>query len=270
MPSDRRYVLTATARRSPSARLYSAVPRSSQWPSTVIIHVGYLRMTAAFAVTVARPVSSSSALSSGKKAGLNGESRFRSSSERALMLSSAIVSGSGGTGSASVDGGGGGAGAAAAGGVNGGAGCANGGCFFPHAAAVRLSKTSTTPAVVVSLCISGFISKRDQVACIRPRSPAIEFLPLVRPRGGEVIAVPCDLRDAPAVAADGEDLHAAGARRRERDMPAVRRIRRALVGAFAERELPGRAGRQVVDLDVVARPGARRERDLVERRRRPC
>ena len=33
--ATRRYVLTATARRSPSARLYSAVPRSSQWPSMV-------------------------------------------------------------------------------------------------------------------------------------------------------------------------------------------------------------------------------------------
>src|SRR5688572_16839237 len=162
MPSDNRYVLTATARRSPSARLYSAVPRSSQCPSTVIIHVGYLRITAAFAVTTARPASSSSALSSAKYAGLNGESRFRSSIDRALMPSSAIATGSGGTGSTSVvEGGGAGSVAVAEGGPPGGAGCASGGgCRLAHpaAAAVRLSKTNTTPALVIIARISRLIS----------------------------------------------------------------------------------------------------------------
>src|SRR5688572_31670086 len=137
MPSDSRYVLTATARRSPSARLYSAVPRSSQCPSTVIIHVGYFRITAALAVTTARPASSSSALSSGKNAGLNGESRLRSSSDRALMPSSAIASGSGGTGNASVVGLGAGGDAGVTGPPVGGTGCVSGGgCALLHAAAV--------------------------------------------------------------------------------------------------------------------------------------
>ena len=43
MPSEVKYVFTAVARRSPSARLYSAVPRSSQCPSTVTTQVGYFR-----------------------------------------------------------------------------------------------------------------------------------------------------------------------------------------------------------------------------------
>ena len=34
-PRLTRYSFTALARRAPSARLYSRVPRSSQWPSTV-------------------------------------------------------------------------------------------------------------------------------------------------------------------------------------------------------------------------------------------
>src|SRR5207302_379371 len=32
-PSERRYFFTAAARRSPRPRLYSEVPRQSQWPS---------------------------------------------------------------------------------------------------------------------------------------------------------------------------------------------------------------------------------------------
>src|SRR5688572_31016462 len=79
----------------------------------------------------------------------------------------------------------------------------------------------------------------------------LNFLPLVRPRRSEICAIPRDLLDATAVAADGEDLNAAGARGGEREMPPVGRVGRALVGPFAERELPGRASRQVVDFDVV-------------------
>src|SRR5437773_7940548 len=91
MPSATRYVLTATARSSPSARLYSAVPRSSQCPSIVTTHVGYFFMMSALPETITRPASSSSELSSPKKAGLNGESLFRTSSERLPIVSSLIA-----------------------------------------------------------------------------------------------------------------------------------------------------------------------------------
>src|SRR5579862_9898453 len=37
MPSEARYAWTALARFSPSARLYSSVPRSSAWPSTRMV-----------------------------------------------------------------------------------------------------------------------------------------------------------------------------------------------------------------------------------------
>src|SRR5258705_3870272 len=109
MPSATRYVLTATARSSPSARLYSAVPRSSQCPSTVTTHVGYFFMMSALADTIARPASSRSELSSPKNAGLNGESRFRSSSER-LPIASSLIAGTGIDSSTRSAGRGGGAG----------------------------------------------------------------------------------------------------------------------------------------------------------------
>jgi hypothetical protein len=138
----------------------------------VIIQVGYFRITAALAVTTVRPSSSSSALSSGKYAGLNGESRLRSSSDRPLMLSSAIASGSGGTGSASVVRGGGGGTLLAGGAPPGGAGCASGGgCFFAHAPIVRVSKSSTTAAVIVTLCISRLFFARGVVERMNPRAP---------------------------------------------------------------------------------------------------
>ena len=82
-----------------------------------------------------------------------------------------------------------------------------------------------------------------------------------------VVALARDLPQVLAVAIDGEDLAAALARRHERQMPAVRRPGRAFVRAFAEGDLPRLAVGDVQDLDVEARPGARRERDLVVRRR---
>src|SRR5574341_166464 len=42
MPAATRYSFTALARRSPRARLYSNVPRSSQWPSIVSFARGFV------------------------------------------------------------------------------------------------------------------------------------------------------------------------------------------------------------------------------------
>ena len=219
--------------------------------------------------TTARPASSRSALSSAKNTGLNGESRLRSSSDRLAMrvlacqrLAAAPAAPRRRAAAGAA------AGVVAAGGVAAAAPAAPAAAAVLRACRCRQAEQDAAPRRRHrDRCISRLFL-RASVMRIGPRTP-IEFLPLVRPGGRVVVAVPRDLLDAAAVAADGEDLDAARARRREREVPAVRRIGRALVGAFAERDLPRRAGRQVVDLDVVARPGARRERDLVERRRRP-
>src|SRR5216684_6516422 len=54
MPRETRYCLTAPARRSPRARLYSVEPRSSQWPSTVTRMPGLLRKNSAVLVSASR------------------------------------------------------------------------------------------------------------------------------------------------------------------------------------------------------------------------
>ena len=53
-PSETRYDWAVTARRSPSARLYSAVPRSSVCPSIVTVQLAYLRSNSAVSSSVAR------------------------------------------------------------------------------------------------------------------------------------------------------------------------------------------------------------------------
>src|SRR5688572_227569 len=123
-----RYVRAATARRSPRARLYSAVPRSSQWPSIVITHVGYFLRMAAFACRIVRLASFTSELSYSKKIGCSGESRLRSSSD--LPDTSSAGSGCGGIGSRTGGGGSGGSVDAVGGGGAGGVGRATGGWLF--------------------------------------------------------------------------------------------------------------------------------------------
>src|SRR5262245_50667513 len=81
MPSDTRYARAATARRSPNARLYSAVPRSSQWPSIVTVQVALRLSSAAFSSSVFCPSPDSSSLSYSKKTGFSGEFLLISSSD---------------------------------------------------------------------------------------------------------------------------------------------------------------------------------------------
>src|ERR671936_2117841 len=130
IPSETRYVRAAIARRSPSARLYSAVPRSSQWPSIVTVQVEYFFRIAASASSTPCSARSISALSNSKKAGLSGEFRFRSSSDALAIVSSRI--GSGGTtgGSATGSRGAGGRVVVVGGGGGGGVGRAAGGGFW--------------------------------------------------------------------------------------------------------------------------------------------
>src|SRR5262245_46124828 len=108
MPSAIRYARALTARRSPNARLYSAVPRSSQWPSIVTAQLPYFLSSEAFSFSVCWASVDSSSLSYSKKTGLSGEFLFRSSSDAAAMASSRT--GSGGTEVGSATGGGGGGG----------------------------------------------------------------------------------------------------------------------------------------------------------------
>src|SRR6266853_1770435 len=62
MPRETRYCLTAPARRSPRARLYSVEPRSSQWPSMVTRTPGLLRRNSAVLVSASRASARMSAL----------------------------------------------------------------------------------------------------------------------------------------------------------------------------------------------------------------
>src|SRR3954454_6202568 len=95
MPSDTRYARAAAARRSPNARLYSAVPRSSQCPSMVTAQVPYRFNSAALASSARWPSGLKSLLSNSKNTGFNGEFRFRSSSDAEEIAS--FGTGSGGT-----------------------------------------------------------------------------------------------------------------------------------------------------------------------------
>src|SRR5690349_6306968 len=119
------------ARRSPSARLYSAVPRSSACPSMVITQVEYFLMISALALSACCARLSTSELSKAKNTGWNGEFLLMSPMSRDEIGSSAT--GSGGTGRGS-DTGVGGAGGRFASGVDeatgGGVGRAIGGAGF--------------------------------------------------------------------------------------------------------------------------------------------
>src|SRR4029079_4172287 len=90
-------------------RLYSAVPRSSQWPSTETIQVGYCFIISAFLASTAWPSLLISALSNSKNTGARMPFLLISSSE---PMSALDTDGSGGTatGGASVTGSGGGGG----------------------------------------------------------------------------------------------------------------------------------------------------------------
>src|SRR4029077_6185572 len=105
---------------SPSARLYSAVPRLSQCPSTVTLVVVHLRIQSESFCSAPRPSSVRSELSSAKNTSPSGFSAFSCSSDFWLNRSCSL--GEGAAGCAAVGGGVGGAGGAgvAAGGGGGG------------------------------------------------------------------------------------------------------------------------------------------------------
>src|SRR5581483_2245458 len=75
-PRLERYSFTALARREPSARLYSALPRESQWPSTeMVVLVHFFSQSASF-WSGAFASSRRSALSRSKKTSDSGRSAF--------------------------------------------------------------------------------------------------------------------------------------------------------------------------------------------------
>src|SRR4051812_25705314 len=132
MPSDTRYARAAIARRSPKARLYSAVPRSSQCPSIVTDQLGYFFSSAALASSAFCEAALRSLLSSSKYTGISGEFLFKSSSDADEIASSRT--GSGGTTVGSLTGSGGAGGRVglvdAVTGGGGGIGRATGGAFL--------------------------------------------------------------------------------------------------------------------------------------------
>src|SRR5438067_11622527 len=124
MPRLCRYSLTALARRDPRLRLYSELPRESQWPSTVTcVPVQRFIQSASFCSAL-RASSRRSDLSRSKNTSSSGFSEFSSSTDfRAKISSSVRARGVGaGAGAAGGGGGGGGAGVAAGGGGGGGGG----------------------------------------------------------------------------------------------------------------------------------------------------
>src|SRR5438132_10109171 len=274
MPTDTRYVRAATARRSPKARLYSAVPRSSQCPSIVTVQLGYFFRTAASASSAAWPAALTSALSSSKNNGLSGELRFRSSSEADAMASSRAGSGGTTVGSATGCGGAGGRVPGAVVVVGGGCGRAMGGFALWQASSVAVRTIRTKSAareaasrvcIVYSMCPG---PARRPAPTHDAGTLAGPFV-LLRPVGFVVVPRFRDLPDVFAVAAHSENLILAGAVRRERQMPAVRRPARALVAALTKRQRVDAVGGHIEHLDVEARTRARRECDLVVGRRRP-
>ena len=142
------YSWAANARRSPSPRLYSGVPRSSQCPSMVTTQVGYRMSRSAFASAVLRPRSSSSELSSPKNTASSGDSRFNSSSVRLANSSSGVSTGGTTGGGAGGGGTGRGAGArsSAAGGGGGDVSGATGGGRRAHDCSVSVATTQAAIA----------------------------------------------------------------------------------------------------------------------------
>src|SRR5262245_20845128 len=133
MPSDIKYARVFTARRSPNAKLYSAVPRSSQWPSIVTAQVAYFFSTLAFSFRTCCSALLSSSLSYSKNTGLSGEFLLMSSSDADAIASSRT--GSGGTivGTGTGVGGAGGGGVDDEGGGAVGKGRTTGALFLWHA-----------------------------------------------------------------------------------------------------------------------------------------
>src|SRR5688572_22081121 len=130
----------------------------------VICHAGYFFKIAAFSWSTLWPLESTSDWSRPKNNGFSGESRFRSSSERPAIESSAT--GSGGTTTGSLTGCGGGGGLLSVVVVKsggGGIGRATGAAFFAHALIVIVSSTAITVHFFASRLISTLESTDHQI-----------------------------------------------------------------------------------------------------------
>src|SRR5215510_10766018 len=177
-PRDTRYVCVAFARRSPRARLYSAVPRSSQWPSIKTSSLGLAVSQAAFASRIFASPGRMSALSKSKWMGLSAASAWY------------WLGGAGGCGAGAATGGAGaGAGVGATGaGVGAGAGGAvatvGGGADatgtngrFAHPLTTKTTATLVSKATLVrinllSVSPATYIMTMETFAyCVELRSP---------------------------------------------------------------------------------------------------
>src|SRR3954470_19821007 len=151
----------ADARRSPSARLYSLVPRLSACPSTITFVVGHRFIHSMFFWSAVRAVSFSSVESRLKNASASGFSALSCSSVLLRNNSSSV----GGAGCGAGGGGGGGGGVL---GVAGGAGAAAGGgggagaSFLAHAPTVRAATIITATHVYVLRIINSSPGERSR------------------------------------------------------------------------------------------------------------
>src|SRR5580765_3027477 len=132
------------ARRPPSARLYSALARESQCPSTVTTALVHRFKKSAFFCRIGRPSSRIVDSSRSKKTSPSGRSEFSWATDFcAKICSSVSVAGAGaGAGGGGGGGGGGGAGAAAGGGAGNG-----GGTFLAQPATASAVVSATIESV---------------------------------------------------------------------------------------------------------------------------
>src|SRR5262245_30687633 len=141
-----RYSFTALARREPRARLYSALPRESQCPSTLICVLVHFFIQSAFFCSRGFASSRISDLSRSKYT--SSSSRVSSSVVLRAKISSSVSARVGGGGTGAGGGGGGGGVTGAAGGGGGGGAGAGGGTFLwqPAAATARTRLSPSTDA----------------------------------------------------------------------------------------------------------------------------
>ena len=221
--------------------MYSAVPRSSQWPSIVTCQVGILLQHRGVGLQHLLAVGAHVGAVELEEQRLSGESRLRSSSDFEPIVSSA---GSAAPAPARSPAAAAPAAAAArrrrsAGG--GGIGRATGGCLLRARADHHRQQHHQNHQRCSLLRL---ITDPQNLNLVGTSWNPWNLVDLATATNSASVLLP-SLRDLPqvaAVAVDREDLAAARARRHERQVPAVRRPRRALVGAFAERDLPRLAG----------------------------
>src|SRR6185503_9118143 len=117
-----------------------------------------------------------------------------------------------------------------------------------RASHIRAPHAYFSPLNYVTLHYANSVLRTPHSALRTPDSALRTFV-LLRPIRLLIVPVFRDLPDVLPVAIDQKHLRLARTRRRKREVAAVRRPGRALVAAFAERDLSRLPGGKVEDLD---------------------